>query len=251
MAKPAALILRSPGANCDQEAAYAFRQAGADAELLHVNALRDRPRLLRTAQILVVPGGFSYGDDVAAGRILANQLKHYLADAVREFRMQEKLVLGICNGFQVLLKAGVLVPPDEDGPLATLAGNTRGRFEGRWVNCVATPGNCVFLKGVEQMALPVAHGEGRFVTRKEWILRGLQQAGQVVLRYNGDGFPANPNGSEGNVAGVCDATGRVFGLMPHPERASFATQLPDRTRTGRTGEGDGFAVFRNAVEYFV
>ncbi len=250
MPRPVALILRSPGANCDAEAAFAFRQAGADTELLHVNALRDRPGLLRSAQILVVPGGFSYGDDVAAGRILANQLRHYLADAVREFRMQDKLVLGICNGFQVLLKAGLLIPPDEDGPLATLACNTRGRFEGRWVNCVATPGNCVFLKGVERLSLPVAHGEGRFVARKEWILRGLAQAGQVVLRYAGDDFPANPNGSEGNVAGLCDATGRVFGLMPHPERAALATQLPDRTRTGRVGEGDGLAVFRNAVEYF-
>ena len=250
MPRPTALILRSPGTNCDAEAAFAFQQAGADTQSLHVNALRDRPGLLRKCQILVLPGGFSYGDDVAAGRILANQLRHYLADAVREFRMQEKLVLGICNGFQILLKAGLIVPPDEDGPLATLAGNTVGRFQGRWVNLEATPGNCVFLKGVTAMRLPVAHGEGRFVARKEWILRGLDQAGQTVLRYSGDGFPANPNGSEGNVAGLCDATGRVFGLMPHPERAALAVQLPERTRAGLAAEGDGMRVFRNAVEYF-
>ena len=250
MPRPTALILRSPGTNCDAEAAFAFQQAGADTQSLHVNALRDRPGLLRKCQILVLPGGFSYGDDVAAGRILANQLRHYLADAVREFRMQEKLVLGICNGFQILLKAGLIVPPDEDGPLATLAGNTVGRFQGRWVNLEARPGNCVFLKGVTSMHLPVAHGEGRFVARKEWILRGLEQAGQTVLRYSGDGFPANPNGSEGNVAGLCDATGRVFGLMPHPERAALAVQLPERTRAGLVAEGDGMRVFRNAVEYF-
>ena len=250
MPRPTALILRSPGTNCDAEAAFAFQQAGADTQSLHVNALRDRPGLLRKCQILVLPGGFSYGDDVAAGRILANQLRHYLADAVREFRMQEKLVLGICNGFQILLKAGLIVPPDEDGPLATLAGNTVGRFQGRWVNLEARPGNCVFLKGVTSMHLPVAHGEGRFVARKEWILRGLEQAGQTVLRYSGDGFPANPNGSEGNVAGLCDATGRVFGLMPHPERAALAVQLPERTRAGLAAEGDGMRVFRNAVEYF-
>jgi phosphoribosylformylglycinamidine synthase len=250
MARPTALILRCPGTNCDAEAAFAFERAGADTTPLHVNALRDRPGLLRTAHILVLPGGFSYGDDVAAGRILANQLRHYLADAVRQFRMQDKLVLGICNGFQVLLKAGLLVPPDEDGPLATLAGNARGRFEGRWVELEADPGNCVFLKGVSRLRLPVAHGEGRFVARKEWILRGLVQAGQTVLRYAGDTYPANPNGSEGNVAGLCDATGRVFGLMPHPERATLAVQLPDRTRTGPAAEGDGMQVFRNAVAYF-
>ncbi len=250
MPRPTALILRSPGTNCDAEAAFAFQQAEADTQSLHVNALRDRPGLLRKCQILVLPGGFSYGDDVAAGRILANQLRHYLADAVREFRMQEKLVLGICNGFQILLKAGLIVPPDEDGPLATLAGNVVGRFQGRWVNLEARPGNCVFLKGVTSMHLPVAHGEGRFVARKEWILRGLEQAGQTVLRYSGDGFPANPNGSEGNVAGLCDATGRVFGLMPHPERAALAVQLPERTRAGLAAEGDGMQVFRNAVEYF-
>lgn len=250
MPRPTALILRSPGTNCDAEAAFAFQQAGADTEALHVNTLRDRPGRLRQAQIMVLPGGFSYGDDVAAGRILANQLRHYLADAVREFRMQDKLVLGICNGFQVLLKAGLLVPPDEDGPLATLAHNSQGRYEDRWVEMEAVPGNCVFLKGATRLRLPVAHGEGRFVARKEWILRGLVQAGQAVLRYAGDGFPTNPNGSDGNIAGLCDATGRVFGLMPHPERAALATQLPDRSRTGRAGEGDGMAVFRNAVEYF-
>ena len=250
MPRPTALILRSPGTNCDAEAAFAFQQAGADTQSLHVNTLRDRPGLLRQCQILVLPGGFSYGDDVAAGRILANQLRHYLADAVREFRMQEKLVLGICNGFQILLKAGLIVPPDEDGPLATLAANARGRFEGRWVHLEARPGNCVFLKGVRSMHLPVAHGEGRFVARKEWILRGLEQAGQTVLRYAGDGFPDNPNGSEGNVAGLCDATGRVFGLMPHPERAALAVQLPQRTRAGLAAAGDGLRVFRNAVEYF-
>ena len=250
MPRPTALILRSPGTNCDAEAAFAFQQAGADTESLHVNALRERPGRLRQAQILVVPGGFSYGDDVAAGRILANQLRHYLADAVREFRMREMLVLGICNGFQVLLKAGLLVPPDEDGPLATLAGNTQGRFEGRWVTLDAAPGNCPFLRGVTRLSLPVAHGEGRFVARKEWILRGLVQAGQVVLRYSGDGFPANPNGSDGNVAGLCDATGRVFGLMPHPERAAVGTQLPHRTRDGLAPEGGGMQMFRNAVEYF-
>jgi phosphoribosylformylglycinamidine synthase len=192
------------------------------------------------------------------------------------------LILGICNGFQVILKAGLLIPPDEDGPLATLAHNTHGRFEDRWIHMTATPGRCVWLKGVDGLHLPIAHGEGAFVCRKEWILRGLDEAGQIVLRYSEDReqktedkgqrtedkmsesssssvlcslssalpFPVNPNGSQGNVAGVCDATGRVLGLMPHPERHVLGTQHPRWTREGLKDEGEGLKLFRNAVEYF-
>lgn len=255
MAEPTALVLRAPGTNCDGEAVFAFEQAGARAELVHLNRIRESPRLLRRAEILVIPGGFSYGDDVAAGRIFASQLQHFLADAVREFRNAEKLVLGICNGFQILLRAGLLVPPDEDGPLATLAHNESGKFEDRWVRLAVTPNNCPFLKGISEINAPVAHGEGNFVARKEWILKGLAQAGQVVLRYAGpDGHPAcyphNPNGSQDDVAGICDATGRVLGLMPHPERNVLPTQHPQWTRHGLKAEGDGLKLFRKAVEYF-
>ena len=130
MAQPRALILRAPGANCDLEAEFAFQQAGALAQRLHINRLREQPKLLAQYQILCVPGGFTYGDDVAAGKILAVQLQHFLGDALREFRDREKLILGICNGFQALLKAGLLMPPDEDGPVATLAHNERGKFVG-------------------------------------------------------------------------------------------------------------------------
>src|SRR5262249_39550548 len=134
MATPRVLVLRAPGANCDAEAQFAFEQAGAVAERVHVNRLREQPAFLHRYQILVVPGGFTYGDDVAAGKILANQLSHFLGDALRKFRDAEKLILGICNGFQALLKAGLIVPPDEDGPLATLAGNASGKFEDRWIS---------------------------------------------------------------------------------------------------------------------
>src|SRR4051794_27963510 len=220
MATPSALILRSPGANCDAEAVFACEQAGARAERLHVNALRENPDRLRKFQILVVPGGFSYGDDVGAGKVLALQLQHFLADALREFRDAEKLILGVCNGFQTLLKAGLILPPDEEGPLATLAHNVSGKFEDRWVHLQASPGRCVFLKGYSSLYLPVAHGEGNFVVREPWHLKGLEQAGQIVLSYvSATGgtpeYPANPNGSTGHVAGVCDASGRVLGLMPH------------------------------------
>jgi phosphoribosylformylglycinamidine synthase len=255
MATPNVLILRAPGTNCDGEAAFAFETAGARTERLHINRLREKPALLHDFQILMLPGGFSYGDDVGAGKILAVELQHFLADAVREFRMNDKLILGICNGFQVLVKAGLIVPPDEDGPLITLAHNTEGRFEDRWVHLMVTPGNCVFLKGMNHMEVPVAHGEGRLVCRKEWILQGLAQAGQAVLRYVGPSgepadYPANPNGSQGDIAGLSDATGRVLGLMPHPERHILGTHHPRWTREGLKAEGDGLAMFKNAVGYF-
>src|SRR5207253_1543833 len=140
---------------------------GAAAERVHINRLREKPALLRDYQILAIPGGFTYGDDVAAGKILAVQLAHYLADALRLFRDKEKLILGVCNGFQVILKAGLLIPPDEDGPLATLAHNRHGRFEDRWIHMTATPGKCVWLKDIDRLHLPIAHGEGAFVCRKE------------------------------------------------------------------------------------
>src|SRR5207249_183252 len=158
---------------------------------------------------------------------------------------------------QVLLKAGLLIPPDADGPLATLTYRAHGRFEDRWIYLAVTPGNCPWLTGYQRpMHVPVAHGEGRFVCRKEWILKGLEQSGQVVLRYVdpagdlGRGYPHNPNGSQGDVAGVCDATGRVLGLMPHPERHVLPTQHPRWTRDGLAAEGDGLRLFRNAVSYF-
>jgi len=256
MPTPRALILRAPGANCDEETQFAFQQAGAVADRVHINRLREQPGLLRRYQILTVPGGFTYGDDVAAGKILANQLTHFLGDALRRFRDAEKLILGICNGFQALLKAGLIVPPDEEGPLATLTANTSGKFEDRWVYLQATPGRCPFLTGYQRLHVPVAHGEGRFICRQPWILRGLEQSGQVVLRFvDADGrpgpYPVNPNGSEGDVAGLCDASGRVLGLMPHPERHVLPTQHPRWTRLGLAPEGEGLRLFRNAVQYFL
>src|SRR5436305_7619545 len=255
MAQPRVLILRAPGANCDAETQFAFEKAGAPADRVHINRLREQPGLLQRYQVLVIPGGFTYGDDVAAGKILANQLSSFLGDALRRFRDADKLVLGICNGFQALLKAGLLVPPDEDGPIATLAQNAGGRFEDRWVYLQSTPGKCPFLTGVERLHVPVAHGEGRFVCREQWLLEGLQQAGQVVLRYvdaraKPGPYPANPNGSQGDVAGLCDVTGRVLGLMPHPERHVLPTHHPRWTRLGLAPEGEGLQLFRNAVKVF-
>lgn len=254
MATPKVLVLRSPGANCDVETQFAFEKAGAFVERMHINRLREDPAQLQRFQIFVVPGGFSYGDDVGAGKILANQLEHFLGDALRKFRDAEKLILGVCNGFQAILKAGLLMPPDEDGPVATLAFNTHG-YQDRWLHLQTTSNKCVFLKGIERMLVPMAHGEGRFVCRQEWIAEGLEQSGQVVLKYVDEagkpgGYPVNPNGSQRDIAGLCDATGRVLGLMPHPERHLLPTQHPRWTREGLKHEGDGMQLFRNAVEFF-
>jgi len=259
MAQPNVLILRAPGTNCDQETAFAFEQAGAKTELLHINRLLENPGLFEQFQVLCIPGGFSYGDDVAGGRILGNQIQHHLAEQVAALKADGKLILGICNGFQVLMKSGTLLEPDEQGPPATLTYNDSGKFEDRWVRLDVQGAKSVFLSGIDSMWLPVAHAEGKFVTRDDHVLRQLDAGGQLVLRYlplkpGSDGrrvpYPDNPNGSVGNVAGICDATGRMLGLMPHPERHIDPTQHPRWTRGEAGAVGDGLQVFLNAVEYF-
>lgn len=257
MAQPRALILRTAGTNCDRETAYAFGLAGAETDFLHVNELVHNPRALDAVQVLAVPGGFTYGDDIAAGKILANQLYHHLYDKLVDFVERDRLVIGICNGFQVLAKTGLL--PGWGGGAAdqriTLTHNDEGRFECRWVHLSSPGSRCVFFPEAGQIALPVAHAEGKFVTKAKDDLKKLIDSGQVVFRYCApDGsepdYPDNPNGSMDRIAGVCDSTGRVLGLMPHPERFVRREQHPNWTRGGLPKEGDGLALFRNAVNYF-
>ena len=246
--KPNVLILRAPGTNCDFETAYAFELAGAAAERIHVNRLLEDPSLLERFEILCFPGGFSFGDDVAAGRILATELRHHLSEPLHRFKEAGRLILGICNGFQILVKSGLLLADDEAQPKATLTWNKSGVYTDRWAHLTVDGGKCVFLKGITSLYLPVAHAEGRFVGRDDAVLDQLQANGQLALRYVPD---ENPNGAERNVAGLCDETGRVFGLMPHPERYIDPTQHPYWTRLENLPEvGDGLALFRNAVEYF-
>ena len=248
MSTPHVLILRAPGTNCDVETAVAFDRAGAKTETLHINRLLENPALFERFQILCVPGGFSYGDDIAAGRIFGNQIQHHLADALARFKDAGKLMLGICNGFQVLMKSPVLLENDAaKGSAATLTLNDCGRYQDRWVRLEVHGTKCVFLKGIEQMYLPVAHAEGKFVARDAETLQQLDAAGQLVLRY----VPAdNPNGAQAHVAGVCDSTGRVLGLMPHPERHIDPTQHPRWTRGEAGVVGAGLQLFINAVRYF-
>ena len=251
MAKVRTLILRAPGTNCDEETAFAFEQAGATVSSAHVNELVRGDKRIADYQILVFPGGFTYGDDISAGRILANELKLKLGNDIQRFVEDGGLILGICNGFQVLVKAGILPQSADAGQKLTLAGNDSSRFECRWVYLsIDKKSPCVFTQGISSLYLPIAHGEGKVMAEAE-ALRGLK----VVLRYaDKEGnvsadYPHNPNGSVDSIAGICDESGRIFALMPHPERFLRWTQHPRWVREANREWGDGFAIFRNAVEW--
>lgn len=254
-----ALVLRAAGTNCDRETEFALQQAGFQTRRLHVFRLMEDPSALKDVQFLVIPGGFSYGDDIASGKILANQMLHRLSGPLNEFVQAGKLVLGICNGFQVMLKSGLLpwgnVDPAQAHLDATLAWNDSGRFEDRWVYLRADSDKCVFVPKGEILALPIAHGEGKFVTKDEEVLTRLKNDDQVALRYvNQAGepgqYPVNPNGSVDDIAGICDTTGRVMGLMPHPERFIDNTHHPKWTRQN-IQRADGTVFFTRAWDYLL
>ena len=246
--KPKAIVLRAAGTNCDRESQYALELAGFDAERIHIFRVMENPAILADYQLLMIPGGFSYGDDVSAGKILANQIIHHLAEPINRFVEKGKLILGVCNGFQVLLKSGLLpwgkVDITAANRDATLAWNVSGRFVDRWVPLRVDSDKCVFVKKGERFTLPVAHGEGRFTIRDDDVLEKICSNGQVAIRYDGD----NPNGSVDDIAGICDPTGRIFGLMPHPERFVHPTHHPTWTRS-MPKKADGLEIFKNAFNY--
>lgn len=254
---PKVLVLTGYGINCDMETQHAFKLAGADAERVHLTDLINGTRKLSDFHILAFPGGFSFGDDIASGKVLANMIKYNLGKQIQEFIEAEKLVIGICNGFQAMVKMGLL--PAFDGDYSTqdvtLTFNDSGRFEDRWVHLLGNKSSkCVFTKGVENIYLPVRHGEGKFVAKNQQALARLKKNNQIVFQYvdkDGSlaGYPYNPNGSIDNIAAICDETGRVFGMMPHPEAFQHRTNHPRWTREELPEEGAGVAIFRNAVEY--
>lgn len=272
MTRPRVCVLRAPGTNCDVETAFAFDACSADADRVHLFRLLENPDRLLGYQILCIPGGFSYGDDVGAGVILSQHLRGKLGDAMRRFLSSDRLMLGICNGFQVLLKSGILPgasvePPSDESapPSATLTWNENGRYTALWVTLSVNRTDNAFLRGIDRIEMPIAHAEGRFVVNQDADLNAMRERGQVALTYcvsdtadesaetPDDGvlpYPFNPNGSVANVAGLSDQSGRVLGLMPHPERFLHATQHPEWTRRRLTGEGEGMRIFRNAVDYF-
>jgi phosphoribosylformylglycinamidine synthase I len=270
MSTARALILRAPGLNRDHDLAHACRLAGFEADLVHINQLIKEPARLLEYHLLGVPGGFSYGDDLGAGTLLAKNINVHLAKELQQFVDEGRLVLGICNGFQVLVRAGLLPGIWSDGesaPASTLTDNASAQFECRWVTVAPQAGPCVFTRDIKgPIEMPVAHGEGQFVLANQAELARLQASGQAALVYTVSArsatpsptafslsdeeipYPANPNGSPGNIAGVCNARGTVFGLMPHPENFVHAIQHPQR-RDGTEGPGDGLLLFKNAYNY--
>jgi phosphoribosylformylglycinamidine synthase subunit PurQ / glutaminase len=271
MFKPRVCVLRSAGTNCDGETAFAFSSLGCEVELVHINKLIEGKKTLTDFHILALPGGFTYGDDIAAGKIFANELRFKLTRPLREFVAAGKLVIGICNGFQILVKSGFLPGSESLEQEASLIINDSGSFQDRWVYLkterapqgkeVKKPdvsAHCVWTADLpEVIYLPIAHGEGKFVVRDEAVLKRLRQNGQIAFRYcsqEGELKGANPNGSIENIAGICDPTGRILGLMPHPERYIDSAQHP-RWESSRDGTkkiqkaGDGLLILRNGVEY--
>jgi len=247
--KPRCLLIRAPGTNCDRELIHAFSLAGGDAFDIHIDALIADPAPLSDAQIIALPGGFSYGDDVAAGRIFGHRLKQRLLGPLQEAVARGTPIIGICNGFQVMVKCGLLPDPTAAAQTVTVSDNTTGRFIDRWVKLEANPDSrCVWTRGLTELDLPIAHGEGRF-TAPPHVVQQLEANQQVALRYAADD---NPNGSVSHVAGICDPTGLVFGIMPHPERFVHLTHHPAWTRLSaeqRHATPAGLRMIQNAVTH--
>lgn len=245
-------MLRAPGTNCDFETQVAYEMAGAEVDSALVTELFRKEKQLMDYQIMIIPGGFTYGDDISAGKIMANEIKLRLGEDIKKFVNDGRLVMGICNGFQVLVKARVLPGfSDLDTQPITLTANDSGKFECRWIHLkINEDSPCVFTRGISSLYIPIAHGEGKLVAEPE-ILDKLN----VVAQYTdatgnlAAGYPHNPNGSSRDIAGICDATGRIFALMPHPERFLRWTQHPRWTRETPRDTGDGLRVFRNAVNW--
>ncbi|MGQ9708413.1 MAG: phosphoribosylformylglycinamidine synthase I [bacterium] len=249
-------VLFAAGINCDEETVFTFDQVGAKAELVHINLLKKNPALLRNYHIMVIPGGFSYGDYIASGRVLANEIKHNLSIELERFLAQGKLILGICNGFQVLVKCGLLPAFERpfENQTVTLDTNDSSLYEDRWVYLRNEDSPCVFTRNLPKIIhLPVAHSEGKFIPDSSITLKRLNLNHQIVFRYvTAEGrdarYPENPNGSIEGIAGICDPSGRVFGLMPHPERFTRIEHHP-RWHREKLTKPDGIAIFENAVRY--
>lgn len=259
--RPKVIVLRTAGTNCDMETAFAFGICGALVDLVHINELTRKEKSLDDYHILAIPGGFTYGDDISSGKILANEIKYRLDQELKDFIKEKKLIIGICNGFQVLVKSGILPGLYGDAIEATLTFNDSGKFEDRWIYLKrrdkrqGTRDKCVWTRGFKKIIyLPVAHGEGKFIPKDAAILETLKRRGQIVFQYVDEKgkfrpYPVNPNGSVEDIAGICDPTGRVLGMMPHPERHILGTQHPIWTREGLKKFGDGIEVFKNGVQY--
>ncbi len=261
MAEVRVLVLRSAGINCDEETMHCWSLAGAKPVLMHINAAANKPSVIDDFTIVTIPGGFAYGDDIAAGVILAQRVLHDLEVPLRRLVDRGGGILGICNGFQVLVKMGLLPGGDAGRDEVTVTFNDSAKFEARWVRLEVTTDRCPYLPSRDAasepvcLEMPVEHAEGKVVTASDAVTTRLTESGHVAMRYvdaNGrsDTYPANPNGSVAGIAGLCDSTGRILGLMPHPDRHFDHTHHPLWTTRNPTGPPDGLTLFQNAVAYW-
>jgi phosphoribosylformylglycinamidine synthase subunit PurQ / glutaminase len=267
--KPRSLILSGNGINCELETAHANRLAGFDAEIVHMNTLMEGAKNIHEYDFINLPGGFLDGDDLGAGKAQAVKWRYQrikdseerFVDELHRFAASGKLIIGICNGFQLLVKTGLLpgVKGDYGQQHVSLTFNDSGRFEDRWVFLKVNPfSSCIFTRDIDKIYLPVRHGEGKLVTGGEGNGSvDLEEGGHLVMQYCDEqgavtsAYPYNPNGSILSVAGLCDPSGRIFGLMPHPEAFVHFTQHPRWTREKLPVEGDGLKIFRNAYDYIL
>lgn len=265
MIKPKVIVFSGYGLNCEEETKYAFELVGAVSDIVHINDLIDNSYNLENYQILAIPGGFSYGDDVGSGNVYANKLRNHLWKKITKFIQKDKLVIGICNGFQILVNIGLL--PALNGKYGNrevaLINNDSARYTVRWVD-LKIENNTPWFRNIKNIFLPIAHGEGKFFSTDE-ILIQLKKNNLIAARYTKgeickhQSLKANPNGALDNIAAMTDKTKRILGLMPHPERAMFFTQLPHwqylkekyiREQKPISVEGPGLQIFRNAICYF-
>jgi len=259
-----AIVLRTAGTNCDKETVFALLTAGADVDLVHTNEIVRGEKKLDNYHLMAIPGGFSFGDDISAGKILANEMVYKFSEQMDKFVADGKLIIGICNGFQVLVKTGLLPGLNAKAGSSgitkqkvTVFDNDSGKFECRWIHLKHSENSkCIFTKGIERVIyLPVAHGEGKLIFDNQSTREKLWKNNQVVFQYcdekgNSGPYPVNPNGSEDDIAGICNSTGRVFGLMPHPERNIMKYHHPQWTRNEIGGNhSDGFLIFKNACDF--
>jgi len=266
MAAPKVLVVAGNGFNCERETLYAFEMCGGKPDIVHMNDIISGEVLISDYQIMAFIGGFSYGDHLGGGKVTANKFKYYLFDTLKEFILQDTLIIGICNGFQVITQVGILpgfdpAKRDYSSHVITLAQNTSARYEDRWVHLSVNDNtHCIFTRNIEHLFLPVRHGEGKLFSPDKTIIERLFEANQAVMQYSNPvtmqptgEYPYNPNGSQGNLAGICDSTGRIFGLMPHPEAYLSPFNHPYWTRlklqNALPSEGDGVRIFRNAITY--
>ncbi|MBU1201992.1 MAG: phosphoribosylformylglycinamidine synthase I [Nanoarchaeota archaeon] len=265
---PKVIIMSGYGINCETESAHAFEKAGAKCEIVHINDLISKKKRLLNYDIMMFPGGFSYGDDTGSGNAFANKLKNNLWDDLLEFINSKKLILGVCNGFQIMTNLGLFALEENTygQRINAMQPNNSNRYECRWVHLKSKSEKCVFTRGIDKIHIPIAHGEGRFYCKQE-TFKKLKNNNQIVFTYCDESgldakgiYPNNPNGSMSDVAAICDFSGRIMGMMPHPERSIYSISAPDFQLKKEIAKRKGevlpemmekvFLIFKNAVDYF-